>query len=94
VPAALLAANSLDIQVEVIGSLNSRLDPPAARLSERQREAVAVAHELGYYDRPRGATHEDVADALGVAPPTASEHLQKAESKVVDSVLAEFGPGV
>ena len=29
---------------------------PAARLSDRQREAVLVALELGYYERPGWAT--------------------------------------
>jgi predicted DNA binding protein len=56
---------------------------PTAKLSDRQREALAVALELGYYETPRAATHEDVAAALDCAPNTASEHLQKGEAKLV-----------
>ena len=45
---------------------------------------VAAARDLGYYDLPREATHADVAERLGCAPGTASEHLRKAEAKLVD----------
>ena len=33
----------------------------------------------------REATHADVAERLGCAPGTASEHLRKAEAKLVDA---------
>lgn len=59
----------------------------AAILSDRQREAVLTGLDIGYYDVPRGATHEDVAQRLGCAPSTASEHLQKAESKLVRAAM-------
>lgn len=59
----------------------------AATLSARQREAVEAGLALGYYDVPRGATHRDVAERLGCAPSTASEHLQKAEAKLVRAAM-------
>ncbi|MFB6140102.1 MAG: helix-turn-helix domain-containing protein [Halosimplex sp.] len=34
-------------------------------LSDRQRAALAAATDLGYYETPREATHEDVAAELG-----------------------------
>lgn len=86
------APDDVDVTVEEIGEFRGDLDDPATRLSERQREAVTAALERGYYERPRGATHEDIADALGCAPATASDHLQKAESKLVRAAMDEFGP--
>ena len=65
---------------------------PEQSLSRRQREALEAALALGYYDRPRQATHEDVAERLGCAPSTASEHLQKAEAKLVRAVLSSRNP--
>ncbi|MFQ3294867.1 MAG: putative DNA binding protein [Halobacteriales archaeon] len=59
-------------------------------ISERQRVAVLAALELGYYDTPRRATHEEVADAIWVAPSTVSEHLQKAELKLVRATMAAY----
>ncbi|WP_169051859.1 helix-turn-helix domain-containing protein [Halorhabdus amylolytica] len=73
----------VDCRIDEIGQFPSELTNPASVLSERQREAAAVALELGYYEQPREATHERIAVELGCAPNTASEHLQKAEAKLV-----------
>jgi predicted DNA binding protein len=59
-------------------------------LSDRQREALEVAVELGYYDTPREATHTDIAAELDCAPNTASDHLQKGEAKLVRAGLTAF----
>jgi len=84
----------IDVRIDEVGAFRGGLDDPAVRLSDRQREALVVARDLGYYETPREATHEDVADALGCAPATASDHLQKAEAKLVDAATDEFGPPV
>lgn len=61
-------------------------------LSDRQREALLAALDLGYYEHPRAATQEDIASRLGCEANTASEHLQKAEAKVLTEVLPlEYG---
>ena len=86
--------DALDVQIDEIGRFRGGLDDPVSTLSDRQQEALKIAQELGYYDQPRGATHEDVAKELGCAPVTASDHLQKAEGKVVNAVLDKFGPSV
>jgi hypothetical protein len=46
-------------------------------LTDRQREVLAVARDVGYYDVPRDAGQSDVADALGLAPGTVAEHFRK-----------------
>lgn len=44
-------------------------------LTERQRECV----QLRYFD---GKSINEVADAIGVTPPTASKHLKKARARL------------
>jgi hypothetical protein len=83
--------DDMDVRVEEVGTLRGDYERPGTRLTERQREALEVARDLGYYDPPRGATHADVAAALGCAPATATVHLQKAEAKLVRAALDEFG---
>jgi len=56
-------------------------------LTDKQREVVEVADELGYYDTPREASLSDVADELGVAKSTCSEMLHRAEGKVMSGYL-------
>ena len=86
--------DQIDIRIDEISRFPNGHEEPVASLSERQREALAAALALGYYEQPRRATHEDVADELGCAPQTASDHLQKAEAHLVRSVMGEFGPTV
>lgn len=79
--------SEVDIEIVSVGDFDRSRDTPVSKLSDRQREAVFAALDLGYYDRPRRSTHEDIADRLGCEPNTASEHLQKAESKILNEVL-------
>ncbi|QLK27372.1 helix-turn-helix domain-containing protein [Natrinema zhouii] len=57
------------------------------RLTTRQREILETAHELGYFDYPKGANATDVADELGVARSTLTEHLAAAQTKLMDAIL-------
>ncbi|WP_438267224.1 helix-turn-helix domain-containing protein [Haladaptatus pallidirubidus] len=75
------APPGIDLRVERIGD-GAFGRAVTAGLSERQRAAAVIAVELGYYDVPRRASHEDVAAALDCAPSTAAEHLRKAKLKV------------
>ncbi|WP_254762127.1 helix-turn-helix domain-containing protein [Natrinema marinum] len=70
-----------------IGGLAAAPGVLASLLSERQREAIDAAYELGYYEIPREADHRAIADAIDCAPSTAAEHLRKAEAKLLESVL-------
>ncbi|MXR19398.1 helix-turn-helix domain-containing protein [Halobacterium bonnevillei] len=58
-------------------------------LTARQREALAVAWEAGFYEVPRDGGIEDVAAELGCAVSTASDLLRRAESRLVGDVLGE-----
>jgi len=82
--------DAMDVRVDEIATLRGDHGRPTADLSARQRAAVAAAVELGYYDLPRRATHADVADSLDCATGTASEHLRKAEAKLVTAALDSF----
>ena len=54
-------------------------------LTERQREVLRVATDLGYYADPRTATQADVADKLDITAATAGEHLRKIEAHILGS---------
>ncbi|MFB6097389.1 MAG: helix-turn-helix domain-containing protein [Haloferacaceae archaeon] len=62
-------------------------------LTDRQRELLATAVDLGYYDTPRECTLTELADHLGVAKSTASERMHRAEGAVIRSFVDErVGP--
>ncbi|WP_248515265.1 bacterio-opsin activator domain-containing protein [Salinarchaeum laminariae] len=59
----------------------------ATALTDRQRTALEAAYHAGFFEWPRNASAEDVADSLGVAPSTFHQHLRKAERKVFDELF-------
>lgn len=59
------------------------------RLTERQLEVLETAHEMGYYEYPRGANATEVAAALGICPSTLAEHLAAAQTKLLGDVLGD-----
>ena len=78
----------VDVSIEAVGGLADTTTAVEARLTDRQREVVETAVELGYYDVPRTASQEDIAAELDCAPSTVAEHLRKSESRVL---RAQFG---
>ncbi|MFW6317486.1 MAG: helix-turn-helix domain-containing protein [Halorubrum sp.] len=59
-------------------------------LTSRQREVLATAIALGYYDHGRGVGVEDVADEVGLGSTTVWEHLSRAESTVMNALFDRF----
>lgn len=68
----------------------SALDAAIPTLSPRQRETLVVAHDRGYYERPRETTTAAIAAELDVGRRTAEEHLRRAERKVMDALVADL----
>lgn len=79
--------DDIGIDIEAVGGPEVTGDGILTRLSDRQLEALKAGIELGYYETPRRATSEDVANLLECAPSTASKHLRRAESKLVVGLL-------
>lgn len=63
-------------------------DDLLSRLTERQRDVLTTAVEIGYYETPRRATHDDIADVLGCSTSTAGEHLRKIETRVLAELVS------
>ena len=59
------------------------------KLTDRQREVLSTAHEMGYFEYPRDANAEAVADALGIQPSTFAEHLAASQRKLLDELLVD-----
>lgn len=57
-------------------------------LSPTQRDTLLAAYRAGYFEEPRDASLQDVADALGVSQSAASGRLRRAVSALVAATLA------
>lgn len=60
-------------------------------LTEEQHETLLMALDTGYYDIPREATADDLADGLGVSHQAISERLRRGHRSLVKNALA-IGP--
>lgn len=69
-----------------LGSYEGR-DEPVDALTDRQREVIRTAFEMGYYEVPREVSTEQVAAELDLDASTVAEHLQRAERNVLSRVL-------
>lgn len=77
-----------DIDVEILWTGRYRQSGGAA-LTARQRDALTAAWTVGYYEMPREADLDEVADRLDCATSTASDLLRRAERKVIADALGE-----
>jgi DNA-binding CsgD family transcriptional regulator len=60
---------------------------PTDSLTDRQQEVIQTAFDMGYYDVPRAASTETVADEIGLDGSTVAEHLQRAERNLLSQLL-------
>ena len=58
-----------------------------ARLTDRQREVLETAHDMGYFVYPKGANAGEVAAEIGVSGSTFAEHMAAAQSKLLAAIL-------
>ncbi|MGM0398011.1 MAG: helix-turn-helix domain-containing protein [Halobacteriota archaeon] len=58
-------------------------------LTEKQREAVQTAVEMGYYATPRSVSLADLADRLGVTRSAISQRLTAVETKLVTALVTD-----
>ena len=56
-------------------------------LTDRQLEVLETAHEMGYFERPKGANASHIAAALDISQSTLTEHLVTAQRKLLDDIL-------
>lgn len=89
-------ASRLDGEVELLArrsgvTMGDREDPTRGLLSltSRQREVVNTAYEAGFFEWPRDATGDEVAELLDISPPTFHEHVRRAERELFRQARGE-----
>jgi len=60
---------------------------PLADLTARQRDLLALAYRLGYYESPAKVSLDRVASLVGISKAALSKHLRTAERKVLAAAI-------
>lgn len=68
---------------------NKKILDTAHILTARQEYVIRKAHELGYYNYPRGITAIGLSRQLKISPSTLSEILKRAEENLIEFYLKE-----
>lgn len=63
---------------------------PTAGLTDKQIEALVLAHQEGYYQWPRVRSASDLAQHLGLSSSAFLDHLRHAEAKLIGSVMGDL----
>lgn len=76
---------SLD-ETQIPHSLLAPVDQLFEGLTDRQLAAIRLALDNGYYEQPRKASVNELAEQTAVARSTYEEHLRKAQNKIISNV--------
>lgn len=71
----------------IASSLTLTADALFSGLTERQMDAILTAYRHGYYNLPRDADVQTIANEEKVPRTTFQEHLKKAENKIVAALV-------
>ena len=70
-------------QISVNNNFQGQWDT-APSLPRRRKEVLETAIEMGCYNSPRNCRQRDIADSIGLKQGTVAEHLQIAESLIIN----------
>ncbi|WP_254864140.1 bacterio-opsin activator domain-containing protein [Halovivax gelatinilyticus] len=59
------------------------------QLTERQREAIQTAYLAGFYDEPRAATGDDLAESMDISRATFHQHRRAAERTLLGALFED-----
>ena len=78
----------VDLEVDRVRTLTDEFERDARYgLTPEQREAVAMAFDRGYFSTPRETTLSALADELGISQQALSDHVRRANEKILRRVL-------
>lgn len=67
-------------------------DRVSERLTDRQRDVARLAYRRGYFDSPKGATGNELAEAVDMSSSAFHAHLRKAEEALFATVFEREKP--
>lgn len=84
--------NDVPFELQRVHELRQPVTASQYGLTEKQREAIVTAWEAGYFETPRRATLEDVADELGISQQALSKRIRRGCQSLVENTITVTPP--
>ena len=78
--------NDIPIDISMVHTLLP-IQGDSYELTETQREALVLAYERGYFDTPREASLEAIAEELGITQQSLSSRLRRGHQRLIRATL-------
>ncbi|WP_436935108.1 helix-turn-helix domain-containing protein [Halovenus marina] len=75
------------LQPPLEGPADERVFVNRGRLTDKQREVLEAAFEMGYFQRPKESNATEIAEALDITQSTFTGHLMAAQRKLLEDIL-------
>lgn len=79
--------NDIPIELVQLHALSPMHSGNEYDLTEAQREALTLAYARGYFDSPRDASQDEVADELGITRQSFSSRLRRGLRRLISSTI-------
>jgi predicted DNA binding protein len=79
-------ANDIPIDITAVHALLP-VQSEGYELTDTQREALVLAYERGYFNSPREASLEDIAEELGITQQSLSSRLRRGHRRLIAATL-------
>lgn len=78
------------IQYRIVAVSDASFSPtsPLGLLTEKQQKVLITAYQMGYYDIPKKTSTDQIAKKLHIKGPTVVRHREKAEKRIMSSLLS------
>lgn len=82
------ASESMDVHLNRIGNAGPEVDEVLESLTESEREVLSAAVALGYFENPRQANYQDIADEVDCSKATVGHHIRNAQASLMRSLFS------
>ena len=83
------SAQGIPLEIHRLTSFAGVLAGQQEVVSERQREALVLAHERGYFDEPRQSTQDEIATQLDISTAAFGRRLRRGFRNLVEQTVIE-----
>jgi len=82
------ASEAMDVHLNRIGSAGPEADDLIEELTQTEQRVLSAAVRLGYFENPRQANYDDIADAVDCSKATVGHHIRNAQASLMGTLFA------